>query len=164
MGDGRVEGWLATGGRGQATISLILDVESTDSGSLQEPDARLHLWKFTTWRFACRALIVFLKNTAMYSQQLCQDKDNMFLTPVFSIDYKVASWKIKKIWTHSLLECYKSISEENGTISPWYPFPGRCYSHITNKRHGLHVDRNTQRQTEQKEMYKQRKQNKKCKC
>ena len=43
MGDGRVEGWLATGDRGQATISLILDVESTGSGSFQEPDARSHL-------------------------------------------------------------------------------------------------------------------------
>ena len=164
MGDGRVEGWLATGDGGQATISLILDVESSGSVSLQEPDARSHLWKFITWRFACRVLIVFPKNTAMYSQQLCQDKDNMFLTPVFSIDYKVTSWKMKKIWTHSLLECCKSMSEGNGTVSPWYPFPGRCYSHITNKRHGLHVDRNTQRQTEQKEIYKQRKHNKKCKC
>ena len=120
--------------------------------------------KVHNMKFACRVLIVFPKNTAMYSQQLCQDKDNMFLTPVFSIDYKVTSWKMKKIWTHSLLECCKSMSEGNGTVSPWYPFPGRCYSHITNKRHGLHVDRNTQRQTEQKEIYKQRKHNKKCKC
>ena len=43
MGGGRAEGSSAIGDRGQAAISLILDVESTGSGSFQEPDARSHL-------------------------------------------------------------------------------------------------------------------------
>ena len=41
---------------------------------------------------------MFPKNTAMYSQQLCQDKDNMFLTPVLSTDYKVTFLKCKKAY------------------------------------------------------------------
>ena len=41
---------------------------------------------------------MFPKNTAMYSQQLCQDKDNMFLTPVLSTDYKVSFLKCKNAY------------------------------------------------------------------
>ena len=41
--DGRAKGSSAIGDRGQAAISLILDVESTGSGSFQEPDVCLHL-------------------------------------------------------------------------------------------------------------------------
>ena len=32
--------------------------DGTGSGSLLEPDTRLHLWKFATWRFVCRGLTV----------------------------------------------------------------------------------------------------------
>ena len=32
--------------------------DGTGSGSLLEPDTRLHLWKFATWRFLCRGLNV----------------------------------------------------------------------------------------------------------
>ena len=48
MGDGRAEGSSAIGGGGQAAISLTPDAGGTGSGSLLEPDARLHLWKFAT--------------------------------------------------------------------------------------------------------------------
>ena len=43
MGDGKAEGSSAIGDRGQAEISLILDIESTGSGSFYEPDACSHL-------------------------------------------------------------------------------------------------------------------------
>ena len=43
MGDGRAEGSSATGDRGQAETSLMPDVDGTGSGSLLEPDARLHI-------------------------------------------------------------------------------------------------------------------------
>ena len=43
MGGGRAEGSSAIGDRGQAAISLTHDVDGTGSGSLLEPDARLHL-------------------------------------------------------------------------------------------------------------------------
>ena len=43
MGDGRAERWSAIGDGGQAAISLTPDVDGTGSGSLLEPDARLHL-------------------------------------------------------------------------------------------------------------------------
>ena len=43
MGDGRAEGPSAIGGGGQAAISLTHDADGTGSGSLLEPDARLHL-------------------------------------------------------------------------------------------------------------------------
>ena len=42
MGDGRAEGPSATGDRGQATVSLMPDVDGTGSGSLLEPDAQTH--------------------------------------------------------------------------------------------------------------------------
>ena len=46
VGDGRAEGSLATGDGGQAAISLNLG------------NACWHLWKFTTWKFVHRGLIV----------------------------------------------------------------------------------------------------------
>ena len=59
MGDGRVEGLSATGDGRQAAVSLTPDADGTGSGSLLEPDARSHLWKFATLRFVCRGLTVF---------------------------------------------------------------------------------------------------------
>ena len=43
MGDGGAEGSSAIGDRGQAAISLSPEVDGTGSGSLLEPDTRLHL-------------------------------------------------------------------------------------------------------------------------
>ena len=43
MGDGRAEGWSAIGEGGQAAMSLTPDADGAGSGSLLEPDARLHL-------------------------------------------------------------------------------------------------------------------------
>ena len=43
MGGGRAKGSSAIGDGGQAAISLTPDVDGKDSGSLLEPDARLHL-------------------------------------------------------------------------------------------------------------------------
>ena len=48
MGDGRAEGSSAIGDGGQAAVSLTPDIDGTGSGSLLEPDARLHLLKFET--------------------------------------------------------------------------------------------------------------------
>ena len=46
MGDGRAEGSLALEDRGQASISLMPDVDGTGSGSLVESDACSRLRKF----------------------------------------------------------------------------------------------------------------------
>ena len=43
MGDGRAEGLSAIGDGGRAAISLTPDMGGTESGSLLEPDAHLHL-------------------------------------------------------------------------------------------------------------------------
>ena len=43
MGDGRAEGLSAVGDGGQAAVSLTPDMDGTGSGSLLEPDTRLHL-------------------------------------------------------------------------------------------------------------------------
>ena len=43
MGDGRAEGSLATEDGGQASISLMPDIDGTGSGALLEPDANSHL-------------------------------------------------------------------------------------------------------------------------
>ena len=51
VGDGRDEGLLAIGDRGQGAISLTPDVDGTGSGSLLETDVCLYLWKFTCARF-----------------------------------------------------------------------------------------------------------------
>ena len=48
VGDGRAEGSSAIGDGGQAAVSLTPDMDGTGSGSLLEPDAHLHRWKFTT--------------------------------------------------------------------------------------------------------------------
>ena len=48
MGDGKDEGSSAIGDLGQAAISLTPDIDGMGSGSLLEPDACSHLWKFTT--------------------------------------------------------------------------------------------------------------------
>lgn len=130
-----------------ATISLILDVENSGSVSLQEPDACSHLWKFITWRFACRITYCVPKeHSHVPSQQLCRIKITRF-SLLFS--QLISKWPLEKwkIWTHSLLECCKSMSEENGTVSLIsISRQGAIISQT--KRHGLHVDRNTQRQTE----------------
>ena len=55
VGDGRS---TAPGGGGQAVMSLTPDVDGSGSGSLLEPDAQSHLWKFTTWRFVYRGVTV----------------------------------------------------------------------------------------------------------
>ena len=57
--DGRAEGSSATGDGGQAAISLTPDIGVLISGSLLEPDAHSHLWKFKTWRFVCRGLTIY---------------------------------------------------------------------------------------------------------
>ena len=56
VGDGRAERWSVIADGSQAAVSLMPDVDGTGSGSLLEPDACLHLWKFTTWGFICRGL------------------------------------------------------------------------------------------------------------
>lgn len=43
MGNGRAEGLLAVGDRGQTIISLTFDVDDTVSGSLLESNAHSHL-------------------------------------------------------------------------------------------------------------------------
>lgn len=43
MGDGRASGPPAAGDRGRAAVSLTAGVGGTGSGSLLEPDTRLHL-------------------------------------------------------------------------------------------------------------------------
>ena len=48
VGDGRAEGLLAIGDRGQAAISLIPNTEGTGSDCLLEPDGCSHLHKFAT--------------------------------------------------------------------------------------------------------------------
>ena len=54
-GGGRL---TATGDGGQAAMSLTPDVRGSGSGSLLDPDAQSHLWKFTTWRFVYRGVTV----------------------------------------------------------------------------------------------------------
>ena len=58
VGDGRAEGWSAIGDRRQAALSLTSDVDGTGSGPLLAPDARLRLWKSSSWSFLCRGLPV----------------------------------------------------------------------------------------------------------
>ena len=51
VGDGRTEGSSAIVDGGQVAISVMPAVDGT----------RLHLWKFTTWRFVCRGLTVIFQ-------------------------------------------------------------------------------------------------------
>ena len=46
VGDGTAEGSSAAVDGGQAAVSLMSDIDGTRSGSLLEPNAHLHLWKF----------------------------------------------------------------------------------------------------------------------
>ena len=50
VGDGRAEESSAIGNERQAVISLRVDIDRIDSGTLLEPDAGSHFWKFATWR------------------------------------------------------------------------------------------------------------------
>ena len=43
VGEGTADGPSATGGGGQAAISLMPDIDGTGSGSLLEPDTHFHL-------------------------------------------------------------------------------------------------------------------------
>ena len=48
MGGGGAEGSSAIGDGRQAAISFMPDVDGSGSGSLLEPHAFSHVWKFTT--------------------------------------------------------------------------------------------------------------------
>ena len=48
MGDDGAEGSSEIGDRRQAAISFMPDVDGSGSGSLLEPHAFSHVWKFTT--------------------------------------------------------------------------------------------------------------------
>ena len=48
MGDGRAGESSAIGDGEQAAISFMPDVDGSGSGSLLEPHAFSHVWKFTT--------------------------------------------------------------------------------------------------------------------
>ena len=50
VGDGRAEESSAIGNEGQVAISLRVNIDRIDSGTLLEPDAGSHFWKFATWR------------------------------------------------------------------------------------------------------------------
>ena len=59
IGDGRAEESSAIWNGGTAAISLTIDIDRIDSGTLLEPDAGSHFWKFATGRGLTIQKIVF---------------------------------------------------------------------------------------------------------